>query len=310
MSHELRRLLRYYAQKPLFLDPREAEKIVAVLLLRAAHGPRSEPFRVDVLAADRSPARERKSNIVVLNLQGSILPRTSGVEDMSGPPAASLERFGAAFDEAARSAETGAIVINVDSPGGTVDLVPETAAKVFAARDASRPIIAVANTLMASAAYWIGAAANELVVTESGEVGSIGVWSMHEDISEALKLEGVNVTLISEGARKVEGNPFEPLGDSARKHLQDTTRHYYNMFVRDVAQFREVDEAVVRADPDSSEQHFGGGRTYPARVAVKLGMADRVESLESVLHSLQTGKRPIRNRRSATDLRRRRLALI
>jgi len=347
MPHEIRRLLRAFAAQPWFIDPREAEKIVSVLMVRALHGPRDVSFRSapvsinevrlsigfepikggDVLAtfpvgarsaaSDRPAARERRENIVVLNLQGPIVPRSSGVDDMSGPAMASLERFNAAFDQAAANPETGAIVLNVDSPGGVVDLVPETAAKIASARDPSRPIIAIANTIAASAAYWIASAADELVVTPSGEVGSIGVWSMHEDMSEALAADGVKITLISEGPRKVEGNPFEPLSAEARKHLQDATRHYYDMFVRDVAAFREVDEKIVRADPESGGSHFGGGRTYPARIAVKLGMADKVESLESVLHSLQTGKRRISNRkagdimpRPTAGIRRRRLALI
>lgn len=352
MPHEIRRLLSAFTKQAWFIDPREAEKIVAVLMVRAAHGPRAigwprtvNDLRAEaglpkivggdalvehhidtrtfadvpkVVAADgRAPARDRKKNIVVINLQGPIVPRVAGVDDISGPPAASLERFNTLFDQAAASPDTGAIVLNVDSPGGVVDLVPETAAKIDAARDPSRPIIAVANTMAASAAYWIASAADELVVTESGEVGSIGVWTMHEDMSAALADEGVKITLISEGSRKVEGNPFEPLSTEARKHMQETTRHYYDMFARDVAMFREVDENVVRGDPESGEPHFGGGRTYPARMAVKLGMADKVESLESVLHSLQSGKRPIRNRRAFGDSRRpnltamrRRLALI
>jgi ClpP class serine protease len=348
MPHEIRRLLSAFTKQAWFIDPREAEKIVAVLMVRGLQGPRalSWPRTVNDLRAeaglprfeggdvpvdryaavaarvvaaegDRAPARDRKKNIVVLNLIGPIVPRVAGIDEMSGPPAASLERFNAAFDQAAASPDTGAIVLNIDSPGGVIDMVPETAAKIRSARNASRPIIAVANPGVASAAYWIASAGDELVVTDSGEVGGVGVWSMHQDISEALAADGVRMTLISEGARKVEGNPFEPLGAEARKHLQDTTRYYYDMFVADVARHRGVDEKVVRADPESGEPHFGGGRTYPAHMAVKLGMADKVESLESVLRSLQNGKRPIRNRRAdevsagvSADMRRRRLALI
>ena len=313
MSHEIRRILRAFASQPWFIDPREAEKICALLEWRAMHGPRATPYRA--APAERPPARDRKSNIVVLNMQGPIVPRVSP-DDVSNP-GMSLERFAVAFDQAAADSDVGAIVINIDSPGGTVDLVPETAAKIRGASDPSRPIIAVANTMAASAAYWLGSAADELVVTESGEVGSIGVWTMHEDISAALEAEGVRVTLISQGARKTEGHPFGPLGDEAARHLQSTTKHYYDLFVQDVAAFRDVDESVVRGDPETDAKHFGGGRTYPARIAVKLGMADKVESLDSVLQSLKDGRRPIRNRRGehsgsrgAHQMLRRRLALV
>lgn len=308
MPHEINRLLRAFSATPWFIDPRAAERIVAVLMVRAVNGPRGERFRAE--SADRPPARERRSNIVVLNLHGPILPR-SNVDDISSPPNVGLDQFSVAFDQAAADSAVGAIVLNIDSPGGVIDMVPEMAAKVFAARDPSRPIIAVANTVAASAAYWIASAADELVVTDSGEVGSIGVWSMHEDVSEALAADGVKITLISEGARKAEGNPFQPLDDVARAHLQSVTRYHYDQLVTDVARFRGVDEAIVRADPEEGGPHFGGGRTYPARTAVRLGMADRVETLESVLRSLQTGKRPIRNqKRSSAQALRRRLALI
>ena len=84
------------------------------------------------------------------------------------------EAFGAAFDRAAADSSIGAIVLNIDSPGGSVYGVEELADKIYKARG-TKPVYAVANSLAASAAYWIGSAASQLYVTPSGEVGSIGV---------------------------------------------------------------------------------------------------------------------------------------
>lgn len=308
MPHEIRRVLRAFAAQPWFIDARAAQKIIAVLEYRAEHGPRAAPYRKE--PAQVEPVEESRDTIAVLNLMGPILPRSSGIDDISGPTVASVERFMKAFDDAASNENVTAIVLNVDSPGGSVDLVPELAAKIRAARKPGRPIIAVANTLAASAAYWIASAADELVVTPSGEVGSIGVYMLHQDVSRALDDMGVVMTFISEGPRKTEGNQFEPLGEEAKAALQETCAYYYDLFVKDVARNRGVAASVVRADPESAEAHFGGGRCYPAQTAVRLGMADRVDSLEGVLSSLQNSARPRTTERRRAGTARKRLALI
>ncbi|WP_052688249.1 S49 family peptidase [Xanthomonas sp. MUS 060] len=87
--------------------------------------------------------------------------------------------------------------------------------------------MAVANSLAASAAYWIGCAAGELYVTPGGEVGSIGVWQAHFDYSQALAADGVTPTLISAGKYKVEGNPYGPLDEQALGFMQSRVDDYY-----------------------------------------------------------------------------------
>lgn len=305
MPHEIRRVLRAFANRPLFIEPRKAQEIAAMLELRAAAGPRTEPWKP--AAAEQAPIAQPAGTIHVMRLHGTIMPRADMMSDISG--GASLASFGAAFDRVASDSDVKGIVLDVDSPGGTVDLVPETAEKIRAARRADRPIIAVANTLAASAAYWIASAADELVVTPSGEVGSIGVYLLHQEMSAALEEMGVRATYIFEGARKVEGNPFEPLGDEARGALQAGVKYYYDLFTRDVATFRGVPISVVRADPEKDDKHFGGGRCYPARIAVDLGLADRIDTLDGTIARLQQQLSGTKGRRRSSTARRR-LALI
>ena len=306
MSHEINRILRAFSNTAWFIHPQKAEQILAMLEFRAANGPylrdTSATIESTLLAADNRDQPEGTSNVHVLRLHGTILPRTN--IDLSDPGGASLETFQANFKQAAADQGARAIIIDVDSPGGQVDLVPETVSMINAAKRADRPIIAVANTMAASAAYWIASAADELVVTPSGLVGSIGVYMMHQDISQNLEMQGVVPTFIFEGARKVEGNPFEPLSDEARGALQSHVRTYYEMFTKDVAKSRGVSVSVVRADPEKAEQHFGGGRAYTANEAVALGMADRVATIE------QTIQRASGRKSSRADIGRRRLALM
>lgn len=301
MAHEIDRVMRAFASEPWLIDPRKAEQIVAMLELRAARGPRAEPFRSDDPSS--APVSESAGRVAVLRLYGAIAPRAAAVRDVS-QSAALMTDFQAAFRRAANDPDVTAIVIDVDSPGGNVALVPETASMIFNARREGRPIIAVANTLAASAAYWIASAADELVVTPSGEVGSIGVYTVHQDVSDALATEGVKMTFIAAGPRKVEGNPFEPLDDVARNALMARVRTSYDQFTADVAKFRGVPVKTVRADPEDGDAHFGGGRVYGAKEAVKLGMADRVDTLDATIERLTARPR----RRTATA--RRRAALL
>jgi len=305
MAHEIKRILRAFSAQAWFIEPRKAEQIVAMLEMRAAAGPRQTPFRAEgslVPAESRRDIRTARGNIAVISLYGAIMPRAEAVQDVS-QAAALIVPFQSAFRRAASDPDVVGIVLDIDSPGGQVDLVPETAAMIRAARRPDRPIVAIANTFAASAAYWIASAAEELVVTPSGEVGSIGVYVLHQDISEALSSSGIQMQFISEGPRKVEGNPFEPLSDEARAALQATVRYFYDLFVADVAKGRHVPESVVRGDPEKTDKHFGGGRTYPAKEAVRLGMADRVATIDEVVANIISRSRNSGKRASSASRR-------
>ena len=166
----------------------------------------------------------------------------------------------------------------MNSPGGQVGGIEELSKKIFDARG-TKPIVAVANHLMASAAYWIGTAADEIVVTPSGEVGSIGVFAAHQDISAQLEKEGIKVSLIKAGKYKAEANPYEPLSEEARAAIQENVSDIYGSFVDAVARNRGVKSAAVRTG-------FGEGRVVSAKQAIELGMADRIGTLDEVINQL------------------------
>jgi signal peptide peptidase SppA len=224
----------------------------------------------------RRPADRRVGSVAVLPLFGTIFPRANMMTDVSG--ATSAERFGAQFTELVQDPEIGAIVLDVDSPGGQVNGIEELSRQIYAARG-QKPIVAVANHTMASAAYWIGTAADEVVITPSGEVGSIGVFAVHKDMSKALEQDGIKVSLISQGKYKVEGNPYEPLAEEARGAIQIRVSEAYDAFIDSIARNRGV-------TPDDVRSGFGEGRVVGARQAVALGMADRVGTLEETINRL------------------------
>lgn len=225
---------------------------------------------------DRAAADER--GVGVLPIFGVMAHRAAAVEQVSTGADVSAERLGQRFDAMLNDPRVGAIVLDVDSPGGSVFGVPELSDQIHAARG-RKPIVAVANAMAASAAYWIASAADEIVVTQSGEVGSIGVWSAHVDASEAVAREGRRYTLLSAGKYKIEGNPYEPLGDEARGALQARIDDYYGQFVRAVARNRGDTQTAVR-------EGYGQGRVLGAQAAVKEKLADRIGTLDSVIAEL------------------------
>lgn len=217
--------------------------------------------------------------VAVVPLYGVLVPRANVMTAMSG--GTSLQQFGAALSQAASNPEVGSILIDVDSPGGAVELVTETAAMVRAAGK-KKPIVAVANTMAGSAAYWIASQAGELIVTPSGMVGSVGVFASHEDLSGMQEKAGVDTTLISAGRFKTEGHPFGPLDDEARATIQSLVDGHYAQFVADVAKGRGVRRDDVRGG-------FGEGRMVPAATAVTEGMADSVGTFDETLSRLIRG---------------------
>lgn len=227
--------------------------------------------------ADRMVSTDSNvQKVAILPLFGSIFPRANLMTEMSG--ATSAERFGAQFDALVNDPDVGAIILDVNSPGGQVNGVAEAANRIFEARG-KKPVVAVANHLMASAAYWIGSAADEIVVTPSADIGSIGVFSVHQDVSKALENDGVKVSIIKEGRYKTEGNPYEPLADEARAAIQERVKESYDAFVEAVARHRGV-------APDDVRNGYGEGRVVGSQRAIRLGMADRIETLDQTVNRL------------------------
>lgn len=287
MPHEIDRVLQAVCGTVWAIDQAKGEAIAQMLSLRAA-GVMARVREPQGAAhdGDRTVGRGR-GKVAVVTLHGTVAPRANMLSNPSDPGGASLDAFASCFRQAAADPEVGAIVLDIDSPGGAVDMVPETAEMIMSARREGRPIVAVANTMAASAAYWIATAADELSVSPSGLVGSVGVYAVMRDESERHARQGVKYHVVKAGPRKAEGNPYEPTGPEALGHMQAEANAFYAMFAGHVSRRRGVAESVVRADPEKSARHFGGGRGVLAAEAVRLGMADRVETLDQAIRRMQ-----------------------
>ncbi|TCG08372.1 peptidase S49 [Paraburkholderia steynii] len=295
-------LVSEFLSTPWAILPERLNAIAAVLARWDANVSAS----ADVLASVRDDAEARDArrgeaarasngSIAVLPFYGVSVQRTTMVEDISGSGLMSIARFQSAFRAVVADDSIGGVLIDVDSPGGSVYGVQELADEIYKARG-QKLIVAVANSLSASAAYWIASSAGEFYVTPGGEAGSIGVFAAHENWAAALEKAGVEATLISAGKYKTEGNPYGPLSDDAKAFMQSRVDSYYGAFTRAVARNRRTDVATVRSG-------MGEGRVYGATDAKAANMVDDVATFDQVLSrmakAIGQGKSSTRAQRNA-----------
>ena len=181
-----------------------------------------------------------------------------------------LER---AFKRGQEDPEVARIAFSIHSGGGEVAGNFELVDKIFEARG-NKPVTAYASDYAYSAAYSIASAADEIVLSRSGGVGSVGVVTAHVDYSEAMKDFGVKVTLIHAGAHKVDGNPYEKLPEDVKARFQDRIDRLYGEFTSIVARNRGIEDQAVR-DTEAL--------TYDASNAIEVDLADRVGVMEEEL---------------------------
>lgn len=290
-----RHVERYVRERPWAILPGALEAIMEILAMNEL-GERSQDEIQEAIEAarqrsggDRETTTLRVGTTAIVPIYGVIMPRASMFEvSQSGT---SLETLRSELDELVRDEDVRSIVLDVNSPGGSTELLTETASEIRAMRD-RKPIIAVSNAMAASAAYHLAAQASELFVTPSGMLGSVGVYATHQDLSAKQEQAGIKTTFIQAGKRKTEGNPFEPLSEEAKKQIQALVDEHYRVMVGDIAAGRRVAEGTVRGET------FGEGRVFHAHDAVRRGMADGVqtfdETVSTVLATGVSGRAPAR----------------
>lgn len=276
---------KFLSGKPLALTVSGLEELRGHIMARLAVFDAGPSDFIQAALNQRSLFQERQQEsrplaVGVIQIRGTISQHAEG--DLSSMlfGGSATEAISAQLKEFLADDSVGKIVLDIDSPGGVTYGVSELAAEIFRARG-QKPIVAVANSLAASAAYWIGSAADEFYVTPGGMVGSIGVYAVHQDISKMAEDEGVKTTLISAGKYKTSGNQFEPLDDEARGQIQARVNDIYEAFISDVARGRGVPPSAVRSG-------YGQGDVLTAKAAKAAGMVDGIATYDEVL------RRPVR----------------
>lgn len=285
--------------RPLLITRDKAQVVLSVLAgrigIEAPEASRFEGTSVveDATGARRSVPYRVANGVGIVTITGSLVNRGAWVGASSG--LTSYEGIGHQLKSVGSDPAVHSVILDLHSPGGEAVGAFETAALV---RDlASRKrTVAIVNGMAASAAYAIASGASEIVTTQTGVSGSIGVVLLHADFSRQLDREGITPTLIHAGAHKVDGNPFEPLSDDVRDDLQAEVNSFYDAFLATVAQGRG--NWLTAAAARKTE-----ARTFIGRAAVDAGIADRIGSFETVLADLSRAITPKGGRSTSQDRR-------
>lgn len=275
--------------RPLLITRDKAQVIMSVLAGRigieapAVQGlvPDASRFEgssdvVDANGKVKSVPYKVSNGVGIITITGSLVNRGAWVGASSG--LTSYEGIQHQLKAAMKDDAVKSVILDMHSPGGEAVGAFETAAMVRELA-AQKRTVAVINGMAASAGFAIPSGATEIVTTETGVGGSIGVVLMHADYSRALANEGISPTLIFAGAHKVDANPFEALSAEVKADLQDEVNAFYDLFIKTVAKGRGSRLTAAAARKTEA-------RTFIGQAAVDAGIADRVGSFESVLADL------------------------
>lgn len=257
---------------------------------------RGDKIDLDVLRAETGLALDNRQKgyqvhdgVALIEADGVIAKRMNLFSRISG--GVSTELLGRELAAALADPKVQAIVLAMDSPGGTVDGTPELAQQVLRAR-AVKPLVCHSDGTLCSAAYWIGSAANRVLI--SSEVvtsGSIGVVAQHIDYSEAERRRGVVTTEITAGRYKRIASQYAPLSEAGRATIQEMVDYVYSVFVDAVADQRGVDAGEVL-------ERMADGRVFHGSQAIEAGLVDGVATLAEAIEQARALARETNQRRA------------
>jgi ClpP class serine protease len=211
-----------------------------------------------------------RDRTAIIPVVGPVFRYANMFTDISG--ATSLEVLARDFTAAVENPEVKSIVLAIDSPGGQANGIAEMAAMI---RAADKEVVAYVDGQAASAAYWLAAAADRIVLSKTAMVGSIGAV-----LSLSTAKDKASVEIVSSQSP----NKRPDVGtDQGRAQIQQLIDALAQVFVDDVAAYRNVDTNTVLAQ-------FGQGAMFIAGDAVKRGMADEISTFESLLSGLSGSK--------------------
>jgi protease-4 len=215
------------------------------------------------------------SKIVIIEVEGMLLNTRSG--GLLQPQENDVSLFAQQLDRAEHDPAVRAIVLRVNSPGGTVsasDSMYQTLLK-FKER-CHKPVVASTQDVSASGAYYVSCAADKIVAQPTSIVGSIGVIFNSFDVSETMSKIGVRSEAIKSGPLKDMGSPFKPLGQPERAVMQGMVDEFYARFKAIVKSNRHLDDATLTAVSDG--RVFTGSRAVEVHLVDQLGyLPDAIE---------------------------------
>lgn len=234
-----------------------------------------------------------KEGVRIIPVHGVISKRMNLFTRISG--GTSTELLGRDIRQALSDEDVKAIMLDVESPGGSVDGPFELSDLIFNSRG-QKPIYAFANGLMASAAYLISSAADKIIASQAAQVGSIGVITAHYDYSKYDEKVGVKRTYLTAGKYKAISHDAAPLSKEGKDYIQEKLDYLYTMFVDSIARNRGVSTEKVLAE-------MADGKIFIGDQAEKVGLIDSIGTFEgSLTQCVEVFNNPITARKGTKEV--------
>lgn len=287
-------LFTHVIGRPLLVHPALGEQLVAGYLSGAVDAGEPMVASMEIAAAPGAVGEGAAvmRQIRVLSISGGLVPRP--IPGACDPGPASYAAIRQSFDAALADESVAAIVMRVDSPGGLASGLFDLSDHIHANKG-QKPVIGVVDDMAYSAAYALVAACDEVWVSRTGGVGSVGCAAFHVSQADYNQKVGLTVTPIYSGAHKIDFNPHFPLSDSAKAMAQADVDGLRALFVESVAAYRGLAVDIVSGTE---------AQTYTGQAAIDVGFATNLGTFVDAMASLEsrlTGDAPAQEESETQD---------
>jgi protease-4 len=220
------------------------------------------------------------AKVAIIPVEGMLLDEQSGglLQASENP----LSLFTQELDQAAKDDSVKAIVLRVNSPGGSVTASDTMYDELVRFKNKThKPVVASAQEVMASGSYYVSCAADKIVVNPTSIVGSIGVIFDTFDFEDTLMKLGIRTEAIKSAPLKDMGSPYKHLTPEAREIMQGMVDEYY-------ARFKDLVSSTRGIPQDANFTTLTDGRVFSGEKAVDLKLADQVGRLDDAIELAQT----------------------
>jgi len=256
--------------------PRLMGKSDTNILINTA--PQNDPLALNPSDKERDAARieyRTHKGVAIISVHGILTTRRGNMDANCGE-ITSYEKLSGLLDAALVSTTVEHIVYDVQSNGGVGVGCFDFAERIYQARGL-KPSTAIINYNAYSAAYALASAADEVIVSTTSGVGSIGVIATHVNTRKALDDAGLKLTTFYRGHHKNDLSPHEPVSKDAAKELNRELDEMYELFIQTVARNRNIKPKVVKATE---------AKTYRGQRAIDMGLADKLMYPQDAINAI------------------------
>lgn len=258
--------------EPAVITPARHAAICQLLEARLSGGVKLDAAPMDMPDSEPEEApTQTVGNTVVIPVYGTLVAHP---EDIAmSECGCSMEDLNEAIDAAEADSNVKRVIYDFRTPGGTVTGIPETGRKILSSR---KETIAYTDSECCSGGIWLASQCQKFYATQSSRVGSVGVYCMMLDMSEALKKDGIKINAFSAGKYKLLGASWKPMTDDERKIMQAGVDKIYEQFKFAMSSYREI-----------SDENYGNGLIFDGDEAAAIGFTDGVvESMDDILEGM------------------------